>query len=112
MAGIGGGFYVMYVTFIEPPQVFDLGLNVEIAMAAPIIGGLGSLSGPLLGALVNKPLVEMIRGVLSAGKSGTTLIVYGSFLIIAILFMPRGIAGLIQEPYQKFCRRFLSGKHG
>jgi len=112
MAGVGGGFYVMYVTFIEPPQVFDLGLNVEIAMAAPIIGGLGSLSGPLLGALVNKPLVEMIRGVLSAGKSGTTLIVYGSFLIIAILFMPRGIAGLIQEPYQKFCRRFLSGKHG
>ena len=38
MAGIAGGFYVMYVTFVEPPQVFDLGFNVEIVMASPIIG--------------------------------------------------------------------------
>ena len=69
LAGIGGGFYVMYVTFIEPTQVFDLGLNVEIVMAGPIIGGLGSLLGPVLGALVNKPLAVLIRGFLSAGAA-------------------------------------------
>ena len=45
LAGVGGGFYIMYVGFVEPPQVFDLGLNVEIVMASPIIGGLGSLAG-------------------------------------------------------------------
>jgi branched-chain amino acid transport system permease protein len=105
MAGIAGGFYVMYVTFVEPPQVFDLGFNVEIVMASPIIGGLGSLLGPILGAFVNKPLAELIRGLLSAQTSGSSLIIYGSFLILSILFMPRGIAGVIHDLYIKLRRR-------
>lgn len=109
MAGIGGGFYMMYVTFVEPPQVFDLGLNVELVLAAPIIGGLGSLLGPVIGALVNKPLAEVIRGTLTAGRSGTTLIVYGAFLVSAILFMPRGITGLIHDGYLRLRRRLFPG---
>lgn len=107
LGGIGGGFYVMYVTFVEPPQVFDLALNVELVLAGPIIGGLGSLMGPLLGALVNKPLAELIRGFLSVSRSGSSLIVYGSFLVIAILFMPRGIAGALYTPYQKLRARLM-----
>jgi len=110
MAGIGGGFYVMYVTFVEPPQVFDLGLNVEIIMAAPIIGGLGSLAGPVLGGILNKPLAEFIRGTLSAGRSGTTLIVYGSFLVIAILFMPRGVTGVVHGLYLRVRQRWGDGR--
>lgn len=107
MAGIGGGFYVMYVTFVEPPQVFDLGLNVEIIMAAPIIGGLGSLAGPLLGAVINKPLADLVRGILTTTRSGSSLIVYGSFLILAILFMPRGLAGVLHMLYIKLRRRWV-----
>ena len=105
MAGIGGGFYVMYVTFVEPPQVFDLALNVELVMAGPIIGGLGSLLGPLLGALINKPLAELIRGYLSVTRSGSSLIVYGLFLILAVLFMPRGVSGVIHTAYLKLRNR-------
>lgn len=101
MAGVGGGFYVMYVTFIDPNQLFNLGLNIEIVMAAPIIGGLGSIAGPLLGALVNKPLAELLRGTLATGTSGISLIVYGSFLIVFVLFMPRGIAGVLQTQFIK-----------
>ncbi len=112
LAGIGGGFYVMYVTFVEPPQVFDLGLNVEIVMAGPIIGGLGSLAGPVLGALVNKPLAELIRGFLAGGRSGTSLIVYGSFLILAIVFMPRGLAGVFHTLYLKLTRRMRQDSQG
>lgn len=112
MAGVAGGFYIMYVTFVEPNQIFNLGLNVEIIMAAPIIGGLGSLAGPILGGILNKPLAEMIRGFLSEGRSGTTLIVYGSFLILAILFMPRGVTGLLHTLYLKLRRRWLGGEPG
>jgi branched-chain amino acid transport system permease protein len=112
LAGIGGGFYVMYVTFVEPPQVFDLGLNVEIVMAGPIIGGLGSLAGPVLGALVNKPLAVLIRGLLAAERSGSSLIVYGLFLILAILFLPRGLAGVLQAVYNKLFRQSTENKSG
>ncbi len=112
MAGVGGGFYAMYVTFVEPPQVFDLGLNVEIVMAGPIIGGLGSLAGPILGALVNKPLAVLIRGVLSAERSGSSLIVYGSFLILAILFMPHGLAGVLHKLYNRLSHRHTENGSG
>ncbi|WP_119066585.1 branched-chain amino acid ABC transporter permease [Aggregatilinea lenta] len=105
MAGVGGGFYMMYVTYIEPPQVFDLGLNVEIMMAAPIIGGLGSLAGPVLGGILNKPLAEFVRGTLSGGRSGMTLIVYGSFLILVVLLMPRGVTGVLHKAFLKLQRR-------
>jgi branched-chain amino acid transport system permease protein len=106
MAGIGGGFYVMYVTYIEPPQVFDLALNVEIIMAAPIIGGLGSLAGPVVGAFLNKPLADLLRGLLSAERSGASLIVYGLFLVLAILFMPRGLTGVLHDIYLKLRPRW------
>ena len=112
MAGIGGGFYMMYVGYIEPPQVFDLGLNVQIIMASPIIGGLGSLIGPIIGALINKPLAELIRGSLSASTSGSTLIVYGTFLILSVLFMPKGLAGVLHSLYLIWRRNVVKSQLG
>ncbi len=101
LAGVGGGFYVIYVTYIDPTGIYNLGVNAEIVMASPIIGGLGSLIGPLLGALVNKPIAEIIRANLAEARSGITLIVYGLFLIASIMFMPRGLAGLIHNVYDR-----------
>ena len=109
LAGMGGGFYMMYVTFVDPSGVFNLGLNVELVMAGPIIGGLGSLSGPILGALLNKPIAELVRGSLSAERGGISLIVYGSFLILSILFLPRGLAGVLHTIYLKLLRRSKIG---
>ncbi len=112
LAGIGGGFYVMYVTFIDPPQVFNLGVNVEIVMAGPIIGGLGSLVGPILGALLNKPFAELMRGLLAEGRSGSSLIVYGFFLVTSIMFLPRGLAGLSHSLYLRLKRPAKESNEG
>jgi branched-chain amino acid transport system permease protein len=107
MEGIGGGFYVIYTTLVEPPLVFNLALNVEL-LTAPLIGGLGTIIGPLLGAILNKPTVEILRGSLQHIRAGSTLIVYGSFLIVFILFLPRGVAGLVQDFYMKLRRSYVA----
>jgi branched-chain amino acid transport system permease protein len=112
LGGIGGGFYVMYVTFISPPNIFDLGLNVELVIASPVIGGLGSLAGPILGAFLYKPLAELMRGLLSAERAGSSLIVYGSFLIFSILFMPKGITGVVHYFYRKLRTRLMVNQPG
>ena len=109
MAGVAGGYYVMYTTFIDPPQIFNLGINVEIALVAPLIGGLGTMIGPVIGAIINKPAAELIRVLLTGQRAGASLVVYGLFLILFILFLPRGIGGWIQHgPYQKLRRRLKS----
>jgi branched-chain amino acid transport system permease protein len=103
---LGGGFYMVYTTFIDPPLVFGGTFNFEL-LIAPIIGGRGTVLGPLLGAILNKPFVELIRGFFSVSRAGTTLMIYGAFLMIFILFLPRGVIGLFEPPYRRFRQRML-----
>lgn len=103
---LGGGFYMVYTTFIDPPLVFGGPFNFEL-LIAPIIGGRGTVLGPILGAILNKPFVELIRGYFSISRAGTTLMIYGLFLMIFILFLPRGVIGLIEPPYRRFRQRML-----
>jgi branched-chain amino acid transport system permease protein len=103
--GIGGGFYAVFTTFIQPILIFGLQLNVEL-LVAPVIGGRGTLIGPVVGAIVNKPIAELTRGWFAGGQSGTTLIIYGAFLVIFILFIPQGIEGYLRKIYLKLLNRF------
>ncbi len=104
--GLAGGFYLVYTTFIDPPLVFGAPFNFELIMA-PIIGGRGSVLGPILGAMLNKPMAELVRGYFSAEKAGTTLMIYGGLLMIFILFLPKGVVGLVKEPYMRWRSRVL-----
>ncbi len=104
---LGGGFYMVYTTFIDPPLVFGSSFNFEL-LIAPIIGGRGTVLGPILGAILNKPFVELIRGFFSVSRAGTTLMIYGVFLMIFILFLPRGVIGLLEPPYRRFRQKMLA----
>lgn len=108
MNGLAGGFYMIYTTFIDPPLVFGGPFNFELLMA-PIIGGRGTVIGPVLGAMLNKPMAELVRGYFSAEKAGTTLMIYGGLLMLFILFLPKGVVGLVKEPYMRWRSRVLSG---
>lgn len=107
LLGVGGGFYVIFTGFVEPPVIFGLTFNFEL-LVAPIIGGRGTILGPILGALLNKPIVELIRGWLAVTRAGSNLIFYGLFLIIFILFLPRGVVGLLEKPFRKFKNKVQS----
>ena len=92
MTSMLGSFHAMYLTFIEPSAAFSLELSIQIAMFA-LIGGLGTVAGPLLGTLLVLPAAELSRGWLSALGSGTHGFVYGVVLVIVVLFFPRGLVG-------------------
>ena len=87
-----GSFHGMYLTFIEPSSAFSLELSIQIAMFA-LIGGLGTVAGPVLGTLVVLPIAELARGWLSAFGNGTHGFVYGVVLVVVVLFFPRGLVG-------------------
>jgi len=104
MTGIGGTFFAQYYTYIHPRLVFGEGPSVQILLFA-IIGGLGTVWGPTLGALILVPIAEFTRAQLGGSFAGAPLLLYGAVLMIVMLFMPRGILGVLRDLHQKFAQR-------
>ncbi|KGE01916.1 branched-chain amino acid ABC transporter ATP-binding protein [Rhizobium sp. YS-1r] len=91
-----GTFHAMYLTFIEPAAMFSLQTSIQIAMFA-LIGGLGTVFGPLLGAVLLVPISELARGWLGAHALGLHGFVYGVVLMLVVLFMPNGLMGPVSR---------------
>jgi branched-chain amino acid transport system permease protein len=72
-------------------------------LLAPIVGGIGTAFGPLLGALVVKMLGELTKLVIGDAP-GLDLVIYGGVLILIVAFAPRGIAGVIADLRLRFVR--------
>jgi branched-chain amino acid transport system permease protein len=92
LTSLVGSFHAMYLTFIEPGSMFSLDMSIQIAMFA-LIGGLGTVSGPLIGTLLVLPLAELARGWLGDMGSGVHGLVYGIVLVVVVLTIPQGLVG-------------------
>lgn len=95
MTALGGVFYAQYLLFIDPDSTFGSINSVEI-MLRPIIGGPGTVLGPLLGSLVLTPLSEITRMAFQ-GYSGAYLMFYGAILVVVVIFLPDGLMGLLRR---------------
>jgi branched-chain amino acid transport system permease protein len=95
MTALGGVVYAQYLLFIDPDSTFGTVNSVEI-MLRPIIGGPGTVLGPLLGSLVLTPLSEITRSAFQA-FSGVYLMFYGGILVVVVLFLPEGLVGLFKR---------------
>jgi branched-chain amino acid transport system permease protein len=105
LTGVGGTFYAFYLFSLQPNAVFGIPLSVEIVIR-PIVGGAGTLLGPILGSFILSPLAEISRAYFqSAGWSGAHLVVYGALLIAVVLFLPQGA-------YPFLARRLRLGRPG
>ncbi len=91
----GGAFYVQYLHYIDPHIAYGPAVSVE-ALLGPIVGGLGTVWGPLLGAGVLHFLGETTRGLMGDAP-GINLVVYGVVLILMVTFLPSGIIGLFRR---------------
>jgi branched-chain amino acid transport system permease protein len=91
----GGCFYAQYFLFVDAGIAYGPWISVE-ALLAPIIGGIGTVFGPLLGALAVKALGETAR-LMTGDAPGLDLVIYGGVLILMIAFAPRGVAGIVDD---------------
>ncbi len=99
MTAIGGTIYAQYLLYIDPDITFGVINSVEI-MIRPIIGGPGTVLGPLLGSIVLTPLAEFTREVFQS-YSGVYLMIYGVVLVIVIMFLPDGLIGFAKTMLRK-----------
>jgi branched-chain amino acid transport system permease protein len=93
LTGVWGGFYAIYIGFIDPESAFSLTLSIQIVLVA-ILGGIGTLAGPWLGAALLIPLSEGMRVALGGGGRGYDLLLYGLAIVFVSLFLPRGLVTL------------------
>lgn len=108
LTGLVGVFYMVYIAYVDPESVASVDLSVKIVLIA-IIGGMGTVWGPVLGAAILIPLTEASNALLGSAKAGTSLIIYALLLIIIVLFSPRGLIVWLERPYQQLVNR-ISGK--
>jgi branched-chain amino acid transport system permease protein len=102
MTAIGGTIYAQYLLYIDPDSTFGVVNSVEI-MLRPIIGGPGTILGPLLGSVVLTPLAEVTRLAFQS-YSGVYLMIYGMILVAVIMFLPGGLIGLARKIVSKVHR--------
>jgi branched-chain amino acid transport system permease protein len=93
MTALAGVFFAFYYNNLFPGEIFNIGRSIEMILG-PIIGGLGSLFGPILGAFVLTLLGEGLRFAMDALKvdlPGVTQVFYGTCLLAVVMFLPNGI---------------------
>ncbi|WYX25186.1 branched-chain amino acid ABC transporter permease [Achromobacter xylosoxidans] len=93
MTGVWGGFFAMYVGFIDPESMFSLTMSVQVVLVA-ILGGVGTLVGPWLGAAVLLPLSEGTRVLWGSSGLGLDLLIFGLAILLVTLFLPGGLVTL------------------
>jgi branched-chain amino acid transport system permease protein len=99
IAAAGGCFYAQYFLFIDAGIAYGPWISIA-ALLAPIVGGAGTVFGPLLGALVVKTLGEATK-LVAGDAPGLDLVIYGCVLILIVAFAPSGIAGLLLKARQR-----------
>jgi len=91
MASAAGGLAVWYGGYLDPAVAFDLHNTIN-AQIAPILGGIHSLPGPIVGAVATVGLSEVTR-ILLGGIEGVSLLVFGLILVLCTLYLPDGLYG-------------------
>ena len=92
MAGAGGGFYVSKYLYVDPHIAYNLGRSVEMLLVT-MVGGAGTVFGPLWGAAAIGALGELTRSL--SQSPGLSLVIYGVILIAIVAFLPGGLTSML-----------------
>ena len=101
IAGVGGAFYTHYLGSISPRGLFDINFLFTILVAA-LLGGSGTVAGPILGAYFLTFLLEYLRPVLPGPER---YFIYGSIALVVYVLEPRGLHRIISKTWQRLAPR-------
>jgi len=90
--GAAGAFYVQVFQYIDAGIAYGPAVSIE-ALVAAIVGGMGTMWGPVLGAVVLHVLSDLTRNLFGE-LPGINMVIYGTVLVLIVIFVPRGIAGI------------------
>ena len=90
LTALGGGFYAQYFRYINPERNMGLDFSIEVALMG-IVGGQGTVLGPIRGAFLLTPAGEISRSLLGGKLMGLHLVIYGLVLVLAVMFLPKGL---------------------
>jgi branched-chain amino acid transport system permease protein len=100
LTALAGTFYVQYIYFIDPQTAFSFNISVEAALVS-IVGGVGTLWGPVIGTVLLEATSALLQSWLGSSFGGIQLTVYSIILIAVILWRPTGLLGVLTEAYAR-----------
>ena len=96
LTALGGTFYAQKELFIDPGSTFSTAISIKIALLA-ILGGVGSLFGPVLGAVILITIEEYSRILFGSTGAGTDMIIYALLIIVVAVYSPSGLMGVLRN---------------
>jgi branched-chain amino acid transport system permease protein len=104
LTALAGTFYTQYIYFIDPATAFSFNISIEAALVS-IVGGIGTLWGPLIGTILLETTSTLLQSWLGNSVGGIQLTVYSLILMAVIMWRPSGLMGMIGEVRQRFTSR-------
>lgn len=103
IVSLGGSLYAQYILYFDPASMMTLNVSMMIVLVA-VMGGIGTVTGPIIGAVVIETLSEYTRSFLGQ-FGGLDMVLYGLLVIVIVLFLPGGLLTLPSKIKESLARR-------
>lgn len=110
LVSLGGSMYAQYILYIDPATMLTLNISMMIVLVA-VMGGVGTVEGPILGAIILETISEYSRKYLGQ-FGGVDLVLYGTLVILIVLFIPGGILSIFKKGGKKNKKKLPGKKDG
>jgi branched-chain amino acid transport system permease protein len=94
LTAMAGTFYAQYILYIDPESVLTLPISIQVVLVA-MLGGAGTILGPVIGAAILLPLSEYTRVWLGYKGTGVDMMIYGALIMLISAYQPQGVWGLL-----------------
>ncbi len=94
LTAMAGTFYAQYILYLDPESVLILPISVQVVLVA-MLGGAGTIIGPVIGAAILIPVSEITRVMLGHKGTGIDMMVYGTLIMLISMYQPKGVWGLL-----------------